>query len=158
MILYAKFGEHQPLNRQSESYAREGVDLDVSTLADWVGACTASLTPLVELIRRHVFAAERIRDLIGADLRPTRHVGNNRTRFQTRRDNRPLLLIAPAPPTLRAGDYLNSRHRTVANTVACTDASNSPNRCRSARRPSPERYLVRLRAPSSASAPRRHFD
>jgi transposase len=60
MILYAKFGEHQPLNRQSESYAREGVDLDVSTLADWVGACTASLTPLVELIRRHVFAAERI--------------------------------------------------------------------------------------------------
>src|SRR6516164_6627179 len=32
MILYAKYGEHQPLNRQSESYAREGVDLDVSTL------------------------------------------------------------------------------------------------------------------------------
>ena len=147
MILYAKFGEHQPLNRQSESYAREGVDLDVSTLADWVGACTASLTPLVELIRRHVFAAERIRDLIGADLRPTRHVGNNRTRFQTRRDNRPLLLIAPAPPTLGAGDYLNSRHRTVANTAAntvvCTDASNSPNRRRSARRPSPERYGAR---------------
>jgi transposase len=60
MILYAKFGEHQPLNRQSDSYAREGIDLDVSTLADWVGACTASLAPLVELIRRHVFAAERI--------------------------------------------------------------------------------------------------
>jgi len=60
MILYAKFGEHQPLNRQSESYAREGVDLDVSTLADWVGACSASLAPMVELIRRHVFAAERI--------------------------------------------------------------------------------------------------
>jgi transposase len=60
MILYAKFGEHQPLNRQSESYAREGIDLDVSTLADWVGACTASLAPLVELIRRHVFAAERL--------------------------------------------------------------------------------------------------
>jgi len=33
MILYAKYGEHQPLNRQSESYAREGVDLDVSTPA-----------------------------------------------------------------------------------------------------------------------------
>jgi len=58
MILYAKFGEHQPLNRQSESYARQGIDLDTSTLAGWVGACTA--TPLVELIRRHVFAAERI--------------------------------------------------------------------------------------------------
>jgi len=60
MILYAKFGEHQPLNRQSTSYAREGIDLDTSTLADWVGACTASLAPLVELIRRHVFAAERV--------------------------------------------------------------------------------------------------
>src|SRR5438067_8967810 len=60
MILYAKFGEHQPLNRQSESYAREGIDLDVSTLADWVGACTASLAPLIELIRRHVFGAERL--------------------------------------------------------------------------------------------------
>src|SRR5437763_11110406 len=58
MILYAKFGEHQPLNRQSESYARDGIALDVSTLADWVGACTASLAPLVELIRRHVLAAQ----------------------------------------------------------------------------------------------------
>ena len=60
MILYAKYGEHQPLNRQSESYAREGVDLDVSTLADHVGACTAVLSPLHELIRHHVFAAERV--------------------------------------------------------------------------------------------------
>jgi transposase len=60
MILYAKFGEHQPLNRQSASYAREGIELDTSTLADWVGACTATLMPLVELIRHHVFGAERI--------------------------------------------------------------------------------------------------
>ncbi|MFL5267086.1 MAG: IS66 family transposase [Stellaceae bacterium] len=60
MILYAKFGEHQPLNRQSESYTREGIELDVSTLADWVGACTANLAPLIELIRRHVLAANRI--------------------------------------------------------------------------------------------------
>ena len=37
MILYAKFGEHQPLNRQSESYAREGIELDVSTLAGLSG-------------------------------------------------------------------------------------------------------------------------
>ena len=60
MILYAKFGEHRPLNRQSESYAREGIELDVSTLADWVGTCTASLAPLIELIRDHVLAAERL--------------------------------------------------------------------------------------------------
>ncbi len=60
MILYAKFGEHQPLNRQSASYAREGIELDTSTLADWVGACAATLMPLVELIRCHVCAAERL--------------------------------------------------------------------------------------------------
>jgi hypothetical protein len=60
MILYAKFGQHQPLNRQSDVYAREGIELDVSTLADWVGACSAALAPLIELIRRHVLAADRI--------------------------------------------------------------------------------------------------
>jgi transposase len=60
MILDAKFSNHQLLNRQSEMYAREGIDLDVSTLADWVGACSATLSPLVALIRDHVLAAERI--------------------------------------------------------------------------------------------------
>ena len=60
MILFEKYGQHQPLNRQSERYAREGVDLDVSTLADHVGAGVAALAPLHELIRRHVLAAERL--------------------------------------------------------------------------------------------------
>ena len=59
-IIHGKFGEHQPLNRQSEGFAREGIDLSTSTLADWVGACTAALAPLVALIRAHVLAAERI--------------------------------------------------------------------------------------------------
>ena len=60
MVLFGKYGLHLPLNRQSQGFAREGIDLDVSTLADWVGACAAALSPLVELIRRHVLAAERI--------------------------------------------------------------------------------------------------
>lgn len=60
MILDAKFANHLPLNRQSETYAREGIDLDVSTLADWVGACTATLSPLFTLIQTHVMAAERL--------------------------------------------------------------------------------------------------
>jgi transposase len=60
MILYAKFGQHQPLNRQSEVYAREGIELEVSTLADWVGACSATLAPLLALIRRHVLSAQRL--------------------------------------------------------------------------------------------------
>jgi transposase len=59
-VLFSKYGLHLPLNRQSVLYAREGIDLDVSTLADWVGACAAMLMPLVLLIRAHVFAAERI--------------------------------------------------------------------------------------------------
>ena len=60
MVLHAKYASHQPLNRQSESFAREGIALDVSTLADWVGACTATLAPLTALIRRHVMAADRL--------------------------------------------------------------------------------------------------
>ena len=60
MILFEKFGQHQPLNRQSARYAREGIDLSVSTLADQVGACTAVLEPLHALIEDHVLAAERL--------------------------------------------------------------------------------------------------
>jgi transposase len=60
MILVEKYANHQPLNRQSEQYAREGIELSVSTMADHVGACAAVLMPLYELIRAHVFAAERI--------------------------------------------------------------------------------------------------
>jgi hypothetical protein len=60
MILYAKFALHQPLNRQSDAYGREGIDLPLSTLADDVGACAAVLSPLANLIRAHVFRAERI--------------------------------------------------------------------------------------------------
>jgi transposase len=60
MILVDKYANHQPLNRQSEQFEREGIELPLSTLADHVGACTAVLMPLYELIRAHVFAAERI--------------------------------------------------------------------------------------------------
>lgn len=60
MILASKFLLHQPLNRQSETYAREGVEIDVSTLAGWVGASVATLDPIIEAIRRHVFSAERL--------------------------------------------------------------------------------------------------
>ncbi|WP_421405446.1 IS66 family transposase [Agrobacterium fabrum] len=60
MILFEKFAQHQPLNRQSERYAREGVDLRLSTLADQVGACAATLKPLHSLIEAYVLAAERL--------------------------------------------------------------------------------------------------
>ena len=60
MILFEKYGQHQPLNRQAERYAREGVPLSLSTLADQVGACCAVLSPLIGRIEAHVFAAERL--------------------------------------------------------------------------------------------------
>jgi transposase len=60
MILFEKDGQHQPLNRQSERYGREGVELSVSTLADQVGGCAAVLQPIYDLIRAHVFAGERV--------------------------------------------------------------------------------------------------
>jgi len=58
MVLFEKFGQHQPLNRQAERYAREGVDLSLSTLADQVGACAAALEPIHALIRTHVLRAD----------------------------------------------------------------------------------------------------
>lgn len=60
MILFEKFAQHQPLNRQSERYAREGVDLSLSTLADQVGACAAVLKPIHSLIEAHVLGSERL--------------------------------------------------------------------------------------------------
>ena len=60
MLLFEKYGQHQPLNRQAERFAREGVPLSVSTLADQVGAAAFALTPLYRRIEAHVLAAERL--------------------------------------------------------------------------------------------------
>lgn len=59
-VLFNKYRAHLPLNRQSDIYASDGVNLDTSTLADWVGACSATLMPLIERIEAHVMSAERI--------------------------------------------------------------------------------------------------
>jgi hypothetical protein len=60
MIMFEKFGQHQPLNRQAERYALEGVPIALSTMADAVGAVCASLDPLLRLVESHVMAAERL--------------------------------------------------------------------------------------------------
>src|SRR3954466_974876 len=60
MILVGKYGDHLPLNRQSAAFAREGIELEDSTLADWVGGCVAALDPVLAELRRHVLAAERL--------------------------------------------------------------------------------------------------
>jgi transposase len=60
MVLFEKFGQHQPLNRQAERYAREGVPISLSTLADQVGGCTVALMPLFQRLEAHVLSAERL--------------------------------------------------------------------------------------------------
>ncbi len=89
MILFEKYGTHQPLNRQSERYAREGVDLSLSTLADLVGACTVVLRPLHDLILAYVLGADRLH----ADDTPIRVLAKGKcakaTAWAYVRDDRP---------------------------------------------------------------------
>jgi transposase len=59
-VLVSKYADHLPLYRQSEIYAREGVDLDRSTLAGWVGATSELLAPLVDAMRNHVMSASKL--------------------------------------------------------------------------------------------------
>jgi transposase len=60
MIVFEKFGQHQPLNRQAERYALEGVPIALSTMADAVGSVCAALDPLLRLVEAHVMAGERL--------------------------------------------------------------------------------------------------
>ena len=59
-VLVAKYADHLPLYRQAQIYARQGLDLDRSTLADWVGDCSRLLTPLVEALRHYVVATPKL--------------------------------------------------------------------------------------------------
>jgi transposase len=59
-VLVAKYCDHLPLYRQSDIYAREGVEIERSTLADWVGQCNALLRPLVNVLRDYVLAASKL--------------------------------------------------------------------------------------------------
>src|ERR1700734_1118799 len=59
-VLVAKYADHLPLYRQSEIYAREGVELDRSTMADWVGGASRTLRPLVEALKKYVLRAEKL--------------------------------------------------------------------------------------------------
>lgn len=77
-VLVSKYCDHLPLYRQSQIYAREGVDLSRSTLADWVGACSDLLQPLIHAIHRYVVAGQTVH----ADDKPVPVLspGNGRTK------------------------------------------------------------------------------
>jgi transposase len=59
-VLVSKYCDHQPLYRQSEIYARQGVELERSTMADWVGGCSHLLSPLVDALSRYVMATDKL--------------------------------------------------------------------------------------------------
>ena len=67
-VLVSKFDDHLPLYRQNEIFARMGVDIPRSTLADWCGRAMRTLQPLIERIETAVLAS----DIIHADDTPIR--------------------------------------------------------------------------------------
>ena len=78
-VLVAKYADHLPLYRQSEIYAREGVDIDRSTLADWVGGVSRTVRPLVEVLKKYVLSAEKLH---GDDVPvPVLEPGNGKTKI-----------------------------------------------------------------------------
>jgi hypothetical protein len=96
MLLFEKYGQHQPLNRQADRFAREGVPLSISTLADQIGAAAFALMPIYKRIEAHVLAAERLH---GDDTTvPVMAKGKTDTArlWVYVRDDRPF--AGPAPP------------------------------------------------------------
>ena len=59
-VLVSKYADHLPLYRQSEIYARQGVEIERSTMAGWVGAASHLLTPLVDALQKHVLAGTKL--------------------------------------------------------------------------------------------------
>lgn len=121
-IVFGKFGLHLPLHRQSERFGREGVPIEVSTLADWVGAVAAALAPLVRLIEAHVRAGHRIH----LDDTPVPVLARGKTRtgrlWTAIRDDRPF--GGPDPPAAayfyspdRAGTHAESWLDGYAGTI-----------------------------------------
>jgi len=90
-VLVSKYADHLPLYRQAGIYAREGVGLDRSTLADWVGAAARLLDPLVTALSNHVLAAEKLHadDTPVAVLQPGRGTTRTGRLWTYVRDDRP---------------------------------------------------------------------
>jgi transposase len=123
-VLVAKFCDHLPLYRQSAIYARDGVELSRSTLADWVGQCSALLRPLVEVIRQYVMSASKIH----ADDTPVPVLepGNGKTRtgrlWTYVRDDRPAGSSDPpavwfAYSPTRAGEFPQAHLKDFSGTL-----------------------------------------
>jgi transposase len=96
-VLVSKYCDHLPLYRQSEIYAREGVELSRSTLADWVGQCSALLTPLVSSLGDYVLAGSKVHadDIPIPVLQPGRGTTKQGRLWTYVRDDRPAASSEP---------------------------------------------------------------
>jgi transposase len=123
-VLVSKYCDHLPLYRQSEIYAREGIELERSTLADWVGGTSALLAPLVEALRRHVLSATKLH----ADDTPVPVLapGNGKTKtgrlWTYVRDDRPAGEATPAAVWFayspdRKGEHPQTHLKTFTGTL-----------------------------------------
>ena len=123
-VLVSKYCDHLPLYRQAEMYAREGVELERSTLADWVGGTSRLLGPLVEALRRHVLRAEKLH----ADDTPVPVLAPGRGKTKTGRlwtyvrDDRPAADATPAAVWFaytpdRKGEHPQGHLREFAGTL-----------------------------------------
>ncbi len=111
-VLVSKYADHLPLYRQSQIFEREGIDLDRSTLADWIGKSAALLKPLADAIGRHVLAGEAI----FADDTPVRMLAPGTGKTQTARlwvyarDERPWGGDAPPAACYRFSGDRKGKH------------------------------------------------
>jgi transposase len=111
-VIVAKYADALPLHRQSVMYAREGVEIERSTMADWVGAMAALTAPLAEAIGRHVRAGA----VLHADdtTVPVLEPGRGRTRtgrlWAVVRDERPFAGTAPAAALYRYSPDRRGEH------------------------------------------------
>ena len=120
-VLVSKFADHLPLYRQSEIYAREGIDLDRSTLAGWVGAASELVAPLVDEIRKHVLAGSKIH---GDDTPvPVLAPGNGKTKtgrlWTYVRDDRPAAQFTPAAVWFAYSEDRKGEHPRLACPMFC---------------------------------------
>lgn len=102
-VLVSKYADHLPLYRQAGIYARQGVELERSTLADWVGASARLLDPLVNALRDHVLAAEKLHadDTPVPVLQPGRGTTKTGRLWTYVRDDRPAAGAAPPAVWMR---------------------------------------------------------
>ena len=99
-VLVGKYADHLPLYRQSQIFARDGIDLDRSTLADWVGGASALCTPLIDALARYVLGAQKLHadDTPVPVLCPGRGTTRQGRLWTYVRDDRPA--ASPEPPAV----------------------------------------------------------